>query len=86
MDCWAGDPALGVDPQKKMVGATERDEQARRAYRAEVAAAAVDAFVIVDECGSNINLTRFTPAPPKVNERSGVEHAIPIKIRPSLHR
>jgi transposase len=39
------------------LGAAERAEQARIAYRKRVAGRAAADFVIVDECGSNINLT-----------------------------
>jgi transposase len=52
-----GDPAAGLDLQKKTLGATERDEEARRAYRERVAPYAADRFVVVDECGSNVGLT-----------------------------
>ncbi len=51
------DPAPGLDAQTKTLGATERDEQARAAYRARVQRRAADDFVIVDECGSNLTLT-----------------------------
>ncbi len=57
MDRWTGDCALGLDIYKKTLAATERDEQARTAYRERVAARVADSFVIVDEWGSNINLT-----------------------------
>ncbi len=46
------------------MGATERAEQPRQAYRNRVAGRAADDFVVVDECGSNINLTpRYARAP-----------------------
>lgn len=48
---------LRLDAQKKTLGATARDEQQRAAYRQRVAERPAAAFVIVDECGSNINLT-----------------------------
>ena len=57
VDRRARDPAVGLDPKKKSLAAAERDEQARTAYRERVAARAVQDFVVVDECGSNINLT-----------------------------
>ncbi len=50
-------PALGVDTEKKSLGATERDEHARTVFRQQVAARTATDFVIVDACGSNINLT-----------------------------
>jgi transposase len=46
------------------LGATERVEQPRQAYREHVARRAAADFVVVDECGSNINLTpRYARAP-----------------------
>lgn len=60
----AGDHAAGLDAQKKTLGATERDEQQRQAYRERIAARDVHDFVVVDECGANINLTpRYARAP-----------------------
>lgn len=56
-DTGAGHYPPGLDAQKKTLGAAERDEQARIAYRKRVAGRAAADFVIVDECGSNINLT-----------------------------
>ncbi len=56
-DPGAGDHPPWLDAQKKTLGATERDEQARVAYRARVAGRAASDFVIVDECGSTIKLT-----------------------------
>lgn len=56
--------ALGVDAQKKTLAATERNEAARTEYRARVRGRRTQDFVIVDECGSNINLTpRYAHAP-----------------------
>lgn len=57
MDGGPRHPPTRVDPQKKTLGAAERDEPARTAYRERVAARAVQDFVVVDECGSNIHLT-----------------------------
>lgn len=57
MDRGACHSALRLDAQKKTLGATERDEQQRAAYRQRIAQRAATDFVIVDECGSNINLT-----------------------------
>lgn len=59
------DPPLRLDPQKKTLGAIERDEQARAAYREQVAQQHADAYVIIDECGSNINLTPIYARAPK---------------------
>ncbi len=38
-----------------MLGAGERDQQARDPYREQIAGRNAGDFVIVDECGSNIN-------------------------------
>jgi len=57
MDRRTCDPALRLDTKKKTLGATERDEQQRSAYRQRIAHRAAADFVIVDECGSNVNLT-----------------------------
>ncbi len=58
-------PALGVDTEKKSLGATERDEHARTVFRQQVAARTATDFVIVDECGSNINLTPIYARAPR---------------------
>ncbi len=46
-----------LDAEKKTLGAAERDDHARAAYRERVAVRDAHDFVILDECGSNINLT-----------------------------
>ena len=46
-----------LDTEKKTLGAAERDDHARAAYRERVAVRDARDFVILDECGSNINLT-----------------------------
>jgi transposase len=59
-----GDHTFGLDTQKKTLGAAERDEQQRIAYRERIATRDVHDFVVVDECGANINLTpRYARAP-----------------------
>ena len=65
MDGGARHPPLGLDAQTQTLGATERDEQARAAYREQGAQHHADAYVIVDECGSNINLTPIYARAPK---------------------
>ena len=57
MDARAGDPAPRLDAEKKSLRAAERDEEQRRAFRERLASHAAAKFVIVDECGSNLNLT-----------------------------
>jgi transposase len=46
-----------MDKKKRTMGATERDEEQRTEYRQAVKGRAITDFVVVDECGSNINLT-----------------------------
>lgn len=56
--------APGVDEKKRCMGATERDEQSRQRYRERVQQQGADGFIVVDECGSNINLApRYARAP-----------------------
>jgi transposase len=57
LDHWACHQTPGVDTQKKTLGAIERDEHQRHVYRERVARRDADTFVVVDACGSNINLT-----------------------------
>jgi transposase len=54
----AGHPPLGVDTQKKTLAASERDEEARSAWRAAAAQLDPEQLVFVDESGTNIALTR----------------------------
>ncbi len=54
-----------LDTQKKTLGATERDEQHRSDYRTRIAYRIADDFVIVDECGSNVNLTPIYARAPR---------------------
>lgn len=65
MDGRARDSALRLDAQKKTLGATERDEQHRAAYRQRIAHRTAADFVIVDECGSNINVTPTSARAPR---------------------
>jgi transposase len=58
-------PTLRLDAQKKTLGAAERHEAAREKYRERVAQRDVDDFVVVDECGSNINLTPIYARAPR---------------------
>ncbi len=57
VDARAGDPAPRLDAEKKTLRAAERDEGQRRAYRERRADRAAAEFVVIDECGSNLNLT-----------------------------
>jgi transposase len=54
----AGDPPLGLDAQKKTLAASERNEEARAAWRAAAAQLDPEQLVFVDESGTNISLTR----------------------------
>ena len=70
MDAGAGDPSAGLDAKKKSLEAAERDEQQRPAYRARLVGREAGEFVVVDECGSNINLTPLYARAPR-GERAG---------------
>lgn len=48
-----------------MLGATERDEAARTAYREQIKQLDANQVVVVDECGSNIALTPLYARSPK---------------------
>jgi len=64
VDAWPCYPRAGVDTKKRTMGAAERDGGARDAYRARVKPREAGDFVVVDECGSNINLAlRYARAP-----------------------
>jgi transposase len=54
----AGYPPLGLDAQKKRLAASERNEEARSAWREAVAQLDPEQLVFVDESGTNIALTR----------------------------
>ncbi len=64
MDARQSHTALGMDKKKRSMGATERDEGVRAEYRQRVKQFPASGFVVVDECGSNVNLTpRYARAP-----------------------
>ena len=53
-----------LDTEKTTLGATERDEPQRDAFRTQIIARSAADFVIVDETGSNVNVTpRYARAP-----------------------
>ncbi len=60
-----GDPASGLDPQTKTLGAAERDAQQRTAYRERIARRDQHDFVVIDECGANITLTPRSARAPR---------------------
>jgi transposase len=55
----------GLDAKKKTLGAAERDEAARAAYREHIKQLDAKQIVVVDECGSNIALTPLYARAPK---------------------
>src|SRR5258708_20991088 len=56
---------------KKTVGASERNEEERAAWRAEVSPLPANQLVFVDECGSNIALTPIYSRAPKGERAKG---------------
>jgi transposase len=60
-----------VDAQKKTLGATERNEEERAAWRAEVNELPAQQMVFVDECGSNSALTPLYARAPKGERAQG---------------
>jgi transposase len=54
-----------LDPKKKSVVASERDEEARAVWREQARHLDREQFVIIDECGSNIALTPLYARAPK---------------------
>jgi transposase len=55
----AGAAAPRLDAQKKSLAASERDEEARTAWREQVAQLDPEWLVFVDECGTHTSLTRL---------------------------
>jgi transposase len=54
----ASHPPLGLDAEQKTLAASERDEEARTAWRAATAQLDPEQLVLVDESGTTISLTR----------------------------
>jgi transposase len=54
-----------LDAKKKTVGATERNEEARAAWREQCKHLDARSLVVIDECGSNIGLTPLYARAPK---------------------
>ena len=53
-----------MDAQKKTLYAREQDPAARQAFCARLATVAAEDIIVIDECGSNLNLTpRYARAP-----------------------
>ena len=59
------DQARRLDAKKKTVGATERNEEARAAWREHLKQLDARQLVVIDECGSNIALTPLYARAPK---------------------
>jgi transposase len=57
--------AVRLDSKKKSVVASERDEEAREAWRKQTSRLDREQFVIIDECGSNIALTPLYSRAPR---------------------
>jgi transposase len=55
----AGHAPAGLDAEKKTLAASERDEEARTAWREAAAQLDPEQLVFVDESGTNISLTRL---------------------------
>ena len=60
-----GDTQAWLDAQKKSLGASERNDQERGAWRERVEDIDPARFVFVDECGTNITLTRLYARAPR---------------------
>ncbi len=54
-----------LDAKKKTLGATERNEEARAAWREQLKHLDARKLVVIDECGSNIGLTPLYARAPK---------------------
>jgi hypothetical protein len=52
-------PPLGLDAEQKPLAASERNEEARTAWREAAAQLDPEQLVFVDESGTNISLTRL---------------------------
>src|SRR5215218_10195290 len=61
----SGYTQAGLDAQKKSLGASERNEEERSAWRERVKEIDPTRFVFVDECGTNITLTRLYARAPR---------------------
>jgi transposase len=62
---------LGLDAQKKTLAASERDEEARSAWRAAATQLDPEQLVFVDESGTNISLTRVYGWAPQHRRATG---------------
>lgn len=60
-----------MDAKKKTLGATERDEQVRAAWREQLKPLDASRLVVIDECGSTISLTPLYARAPKGSRAYG---------------
>ena len=67
----AGHPAPRLDAQKKTLAASERDEEARTAWRAAAAQLDPEQLVFVDESGTHTALTRLYGWAPQNQRATG---------------
>jgi transposase len=67
----AGHPPRGLDTPKKTLAASERDEEARTAWRAATTHLDPEPLVLVDESGTTIALTRLYGWAPQNQRASG---------------
>jgi transposase len=67
----SSDQAAGLDAKKKSLGATERNEEERAAWRENASKLPTEALVFLDECGSNIALTPVYARAPKGERARG---------------
>ena len=65
------DPPTGVDLQAKTLGASERDQEARSAWRGKVNKLDPSRLVFVDECATNVGLVPLRARAPKGERAHG---------------
>src|SRR4051794_10521126 len=61
----SGDQRFGLDTKKKTVVASERDEEARAAWRVQAGHEQQDDWTFVDECATHIALTPLYARAPR---------------------
>lgn len=66
------DPPIGVDPKKRRVAASERDDDARAAWWDETLTLPVEHFLFVDETGTNTAMTARYGWAPRGQRATGV--------------
>jgi transposase len=66
-----GNQTAGLDTKKKSMGASERNEEERAAWREKASSLPADALVFIDETGSNIALTPLYARAPQGERARG---------------